>query len=87
MTPLNTVESPQAARLKRRPKDPAKRHKADPRSVLVTLQQAAKEYGPAMGTLRDMVYSGHLERIQLADSRRIYIRRSQLEQLIGVGAK
>jgi hypothetical protein len=52
------------------------------RPALVTLQQAAKEYGPPYTSLRDLVVEGHLKRVQLGDSRRIWVRRADLERLI-----
>lgn len=52
------------------------------RPALVTLQQASKEYGPPYTSLRDLVIQGHLKRVQLGDSRRIWVRRADLEQLI-----
>jgi hypothetical protein len=52
------------------------------RTTLVTLQNAAAEYGPPYTSLRDLVIQGHLPRVQLGDSRRIWVRRSDLERLI-----
>lgn len=52
------------------------------RSKLVTLQDASVEYGPPYTSLRDLVIQGHLERVQLGDSRRIWVRRVDLERLI-----
>jgi hypothetical protein len=49
---------------------------------LVTLQDASHEYGPPYTSLRDLVIQGHLERVQLGDSRRIWVRRADLERLI-----
>lgn len=49
---------------------------------LVTLQDAAAEYGPPYTSLRDLVIQGHLKRVQLGDSRRIWVRRADLERLI-----
>ena len=55
------------------------------KSVLVTLQDASKEYGPPYTTLRDLIVRGHLERVQLGNQKRIWIRRADLEQLIQDG--
>ena len=51
-------------------------------STLVTLQDASAEYGPPYTSLRDLVLQGYLKRVQLGDSRRIWVRRADLEQLI-----
>jgi hypothetical protein len=53
------------------------------RTTLVTLQDAAAEYGPPYTSLRDLVIQGHLPRVQLGDSRRIWVKRADLERLIG----
>jgi hypothetical protein len=58
-------------------KNPAK-----DRTKLVTLQDAAAEYGPPYTSLRDLVLQGHLPRVQLGDSRRIWVKRADLERLI-----
>jgi hypothetical protein len=52
------------------------------RPALITLQDASEEYGPPYTSLRDLVLSGHLQRVQLGDSRRIWVRRADLEKLI-----
>ncbi len=52
------------------------------RPALITLQDAATEYGPPYTSLRDLVIRGHLPRVQLGDSRRIWVRRADLERLI-----
>ena len=49
---------------------------------LVTLQQASAEYGPPYTSLRDLVIQGHLPVVRLGDSRRIWVRREDLELLI-----
>ena len=56
-------------------------------TALVTLQDAHEEYGPPYTSLRDLVIQGHLPRVQLGDSRRIWVRRSDLEKLIAQSAK
>jgi len=55
---------------------------AKDRTKLVTLQAAAAEYGPPYTSLRDLVLQGHLPRVQLGDSRRIWVKRIDLERLI-----
>ena len=45
------------------------------KSVLTTLQDASEEFGPPYTTLRDLVIRGHLERVQLPGSRRIWVKR------------
>jgi hypothetical protein len=49
---------------------------------LMTLQQASAEYGPPYTSLRDLVLRGHLPSVRLGDSRRIWVRRADLERLI-----
>ncbi len=60
---------------------------ADRRAKLVTLQDAAHEYGPPYTSLRDLVLQGHLPRVQLGDSRRIWVRRADLERLISASSQ
>ena len=55
---------------------------AKDRTKLVTLQDAAAEYGPPYTSLRDLVLQGHLPRVQLGDSRRIWVKRTDLERLL-----
>ncbi|HZA35442.1 MAG TPA: helix-turn-helix domain-containing protein [Vicinamibacterales bacterium] len=52
------------------------------RTALVTLQQAAEETGVPYTSVRDLVVRGFLPRVQLGDSRRIWVRRSDLDRLI-----
>jgi hypothetical protein len=52
-------------------------------NALVTLQQASAETGVPYTSVRDLVLRGFLPRVQLGDSRRLWIRRSDLERLIG----
>ena len=61
--------------------------KSATRTALVTLQAAAAEYGPPYTSLRDLVIQGHLPRVQLGDSRRIWVRRSDLERLIAASTE
>ena len=51
-------------------------------SRLMTLQDASKEYGPPYTSLRDLVIRGHLPGVRLGDGRRIWVKRSDMEQLI-----
>ncbi len=51
-------------------------------AVLMTLQQASAEFGPPYSSLRDMVIRGHLAAVRLGDSRRIWVRRVDMEHLI-----
>jgi hypothetical protein len=48
----------------------------------MTLQMAEQESGVPYTTLRDMVIAGHLARVVLGDSKRIWIRRRDLERLM-----
>jgi len=52
------------------------------RTTLQTLQQGAAETGVPYTTLRDLVIQGHLPRVHLGDSRRIWVKRADLERLI-----
>lgn len=52
------------------------------RGALMTLQQGEAESGVPYTTLRDAVLRGHIRRVELGDSKRIWIRRSELERLI-----
>lgn len=55
---------------------------ATTRTKLITLQDASREYGPPYTSLRDLVLRGHLPSVRLGDSRRIWVKRSDIEQLI-----
>ena len=57
------------------------------RPMLLTLQQASAEFGPPYTSLRDLVIRGHLPSVTLGDSRRIWIRREDLEKLIERGTE
>ncbi len=57
------------------------------RAKLLTLQQASEEFGPPYTSLRDLVIQGHLPSVQLGDSRRIWVRREDVEELIERGAE
>ena len=49
---------------------------------LLTLQRASELYGPPYTSLRDLVTSGHLPCVRLGDSKRIWVKRADLELLI-----
>lgn len=51
-------------------------------TILMTLQEAARYSGVPYTSLRDLVLNGHLPRVQLGDSRRIWIKRADLQRLI-----
>lgn len=55
---------------------------ARPEQKLVTLQQGELEYGPPYSSLRDLVIKGVLPSVRLGASRRIWVRRSDIERLI-----
>lgn len=57
------------------------------RPVLMTLQAAHREYGPPYTSLRDLVLSGHLPSVKLGDSRRIWVRRVDVERLIAASTE
>lgn len=50
--------------------------------LLLTLQQASAQYGPPYTSLRDLVIRGLLPALRLPESRRIWIRRADLEAMI-----
>ena len=54
---------------------------------LLTLQQASEIFGPPYSSLRDLVIRGHLAHVTLGDSRRIWVRREDLEALIERGTE
>lgn len=49
---------------------------------LITLQQASAELGVPYTSLRDLVIRGVLPSVRLGDSRRIWIKREDIERLI-----
>ena len=53
-----------------------------PLPQLVTLQAASGETGVPYSSLRDFVVRGLLPRVQLGDSRRIWVRREDISRLI-----
>jgi excisionase family DNA binding protein len=50
--------------------------------MLLTLQQAAAETGVPYTSVRKLVLDGYLPRVQLGDSKRTWIKRTDLERLI-----
>lgn len=72
---------------RRKRRSPSKRHKPSSRSFLMTLQQASEESGLPPSTIRDQVYKGNLERVELPGTDRTYIKREQFERLIGAAAQ
>lgn len=52
------------------------------RPQLMTLQDAAEQFGLPYTSTRDLILTGHLPRVTLGDSKRIWIRRADLERLI-----
>ena len=62
--------------------------KSTPRQTrLLTLQQASEQYGPPYTSLRDLVIRGHLPRVRLGNSTRIWVKRADLEALIETGTE
>jgi len=53
-----------------------------PTAVLLTISQAALLSGVPATSLRDLIHRGHLPVVVLPGSRRLWLRRSDLEQLI-----
>jgi hypothetical protein len=49
------------------------------RGSLMTLQQAEAETGVPYGSLRDMVLRGQLTRVAVGDSKRYWLRRTEVE--------
>ena len=49
---------------------------------LVTLRTASKEWGVPYTSLRDLVIRGHLPRIRLGTSKRIWLSRETVERFI-----
>lgn len=64
----------------------ARKESAAGKSALMTLQQVSAEKGPPYTTVRDLVIQGHLPRVALGDSKRIWVRRSDVERLMGGAA-
>ena len=50
--------------------------------TLCTLQKGSEETGIPYASLRRLVIDGHLPRVRLGDSRRTWIKRSDLQRLI-----
>jgi excisionase family DNA binding protein len=55
--------------------------------VLLTLQQAAAETGVPYTSVRKLVLDGHLPRVQLGDSRRTWVKRTDLERFIAASTE
>ena len=55
---------------------------ATAKTRLVTLRTASKEWGVPYTSLRDLVIRGHLPRIRLGASRRIWLSRETVERFI-----
>lgn len=53
-----------------------------PPTKLISLQVASAEYGPPYTSLRDLVLRGTLPAVRFGDSRRIWVKRADLERLI-----
>ena len=49
---------------------------------LLSLQTASAEFGPPYTSLRDWVIKGILPSVRIGDTRRIWVRREDLERLI-----
>jgi hypothetical protein len=56
-------------------------------TLLLTLQDASAQYGPPYTSLRDLVLEGALPRVTLGTSKRIWIRRADLERLIATSTE
>jgi hypothetical protein len=52
------------------------------RTRLVRLQAASDEWGVPYTSLRDLVVQGHLPRVRLGPSRRIWVSRDALEAFL-----
>jgi len=52
------------------------------KTKLVTLAQGAADTGVPYTSLRDLVIDGHLPHVQLGNSRRIWVKRADLDRLI-----
>ena len=52
------------------------------RTTLISLQEASKEIGVPYTSVRDLVLEGYLKRVQLGASRRIWVRRADLDRLV-----
>jgi hypothetical protein len=55
---------------------------AGPKQRLLTLRQAETEYGPPYTSLRDLVLSGDLPAVRLGGTKRIWVRREDMDRLI-----
>lgn len=55
---------------------------ARPGQILLTLQQVEAEFGLPASTTRDLVSRGHLPAVRLPSSRRVWVRRADLDLLV-----
>ena len=55
---------------------------ASPTQKLLTRQQAAREWGVPARSLYDLIVRGDLPVVRLPGSRRLWLRRQDLEQLV-----
>ena len=56
--------------------------KPRPNARLVSLKNAAEEYGLPYHTLLELIQRGHLPKVQLPNSRSIYLERRDLDAAI-----
>jgi hypothetical protein len=61
---------------------PRTRRPPNPSAVLVTGKEAERQYGPPYRSLYDLHIKGVLPAVQFPGSRRLWFRRSDIEQLI-----
>ena len=55
--------------------------------LLVTLRAASTEIGVPYTSLRDLAMRGYLPTVRLGDSKRIWVKRADLERLIEVSTE
>ncbi len=60
---------------------PKRKNKRERKGGLMTLDAIEREDGVPYTTSRDLVLGGHLPRVRLGDSRRIWVRREDWEAL------
>jgi hypothetical protein len=63
---------------KKKPKPKARKVR---RGKLMTLWNVESEYAVPYATSRDLVLNGFLPRVQLGDSKRIWVRRADVERM------
>lgn len=54
---------------------------------LITLQQIEEEFGVPYTSARDLVLRGHLPRVRLGDSKRIWVKTVDVEAMIERGTE